>query len=335
MHPPGRNRPRYRRFLVASCLALSWPFPARAQARGLDASLGIWAPDTIATVWSVGYIAPLFDPIGFGISFSHVNDGRSAFQRTLSGGELTLSVGRDGAGPYLIGGAGVGVRHDGAGFDVYWSGGAGLAARPVSFLSVGLEARYRAEDQFARGFWRLAASDRTGFSLAARAALVWPAPNRAWTSPGFDPPSAGEIEETARSRGVSSAGSALAAEIVAAALDAMGTPYRWGGEGPGGFDCSGLIQYAYGTRGIVLPRVGRDQARLGLAVDARIESLNPGDILTFSADGRSVTHVGMYVGDGRFIHSASQGVKVSSLRDVDPDSRWWQVRWKGARRILR
>lgn len=324
-----------RPLLFAASIAAAVPLSAEGQVRGVDLSVGAWQTDTIAVVWSVGYVAPLFRPFGFGISFSHVNDGRSTFQRTMSGGELSISLGRDGAGPYAIGAAGAGLRHDGAGFDAYWSAGAGLQARPVPFLSVAVEARYRAEDQFARGFWRLDRSDRIGFSLAARAALLWPDRARQWTAPPFDPPSADEIEETARDRGVSSAGSSLAADIVAAALDAMGTPYRWGGGGAGGFDCSGLIQYAYGTRGIVLPRVGRDQARLGQAVDRQVAALNPADILTFSADGKTVTHVGIYVGDGRFIHSASQGVKVSSLYEADPDSRWWQARWQGARRVLR
>jgi cell wall-associated NlpC family hydrolase len=115
----------------------------------------------------------------------------------------------------------------------------------------------------------------------------------------------------------------------------MGTPYRWGGTDANGFDCSGLIQYAYGQVGIVLPRTSRDQSRMGSGVDRQVDALRPGDILAFSSDGTSrVTHVGLYVGDGQFIHSSSTGVKLSSLLADDGDSRWWQQRWIAARRIV-
>jgi cell wall-associated NlpC family hydrolase len=114
----------------------------------------------------------------------------------------------------------------------------------------------------------------------------------------------------------------------------MGTPYRWGGTGEDGYDCSGLIQYAYGEHGILLPRTSRDQSRLGVLVGKDISELRPGDILGFSTTGAGVTHVGLYVGDGSFIHSASSGVKVSSLDGSDGDSRYWRQRWISARRIL-
>jgi cell wall-associated NlpC family hydrolase len=115
----------------------------------------------------------------------------------------------------------------------------------------------------------------------------------------------------------------------------MGAPYEWGGTSDNGFDCSGLIQYAYGQHGIVLPRVSRDQMTMGSAVDRLVDALRPGDILGFSADGSSrVSHVGLYVGNGQFIHSSSTGVKLSSLRATDGDSRWWRDRWVGARRVV-
>jgi cell wall-associated NlpC family hydrolase len=137
-----------------------------------------------------------------------------------------------------------------------------------------------------------------------------------------------------KSSGASDETAALAAQVVNTALDAMGTPYRWGGSDDNGFDCSGLIQYAYAQHGILLPRASRDQIRMGLPVEPRLEALRPGDILGFSVERAGVTHVGLYVGNGQFIHSASGGVKLSSLTATDPDSRWWQQRLVAARRIL-
>jgi len=117
----------------------------------------------------------------------------------------------------------------------------------------------------------------------------------------------------------------------------MGRPYEYGGTGEDGegFDCSGLIQYAYGKHGIALPRRSMDQAREGSPVKTSLTALAAGDLLTFSNSGGPVTHVGLYMGEGRFIHSASRGVQVSVLSPDEPYGRWWYVRWVGARRIVR
>jgi cell wall-associated NlpC family hydrolase len=128
----------------------------------------------------------------------------------------------------------------------------------------------------------------------------------------------------------------LADSVIATATEVMGRPYRYGGtgEGGGGFDCSGLIQYAYARHGITLPRRSIEQAREGTAVDKSYKALRPGDLLTFSNRGGSVTHVGLYIGEGKFIHSATRGVQVSVLSGDDPYGRWWYVRWVGVRRIV-
>ena len=126
-----------------------------------------------------------------------------------------------------------------------------------------------------------------------------------------------------------------AAEIITTAVQAMGAPYRWGGNDANGFDCSGLIRYAYAEHGIAVPRISTDQARAGSEVGRDLSALLPGDILTFaSAPGGSVAHVALYVGEGRFIHSARNGVQISILREDDPGVRWWWDRWVGARRVL-
>jgi len=122
---------------------------------------------------------------------------------------------------------------------------------------------------------------------------------------------------------------------VQTALAVLGTPYEWGGTAENGFDCSGLIQYAYARHGIRLPRMSRDQAHAGSLVTPVVEALQPGDILLFSAQpGGGVTHVGMYVGEQTFIHSSNTGVKLSRLEPQDPDGAWWASRLVGARRIV-
>jgi cell wall-associated NlpC family hydrolase len=114
----------------------------------------------------------------------------------------------------------------------------------------------------------------------------------------------------------------------------MGTPYLWGGSAANGFDCSGLIQYAYLQAGVTLPRRSVDQAKAGQLIPRELAQLEPGDILTFSREpGGPVSHVGLYVGDLRFIHSASNGVRLSLLSDTDPNGRHWLARWIGVRRI--
>lgn len=127
--------------------------------------------------------------------------------------------------------------------------------------------------------------------------------------------------------------------VVAAARQAIGKPYLYGGTGQGsaGFDCSGLIQYAYAQQGISLPRVSTQQATAGREVEKVIDALAPGDILIFAGQAGSgkVSHVGLYLGEGQFIHSSSsKGVMESRLSGTDPNGQWWYVRWVGARRVI-
>jgi cell wall-associated NlpC family hydrolase len=126
-----------------------------------------------------------------------------------------------------------------------------------------------------------------------------------------------------------------AADVVRTALGVLGTPYVWGGIAANGFDCSGLVQWAYGQHGVRLPRTSRDQSNAGSLVTPVPEAIQPGDILVFAAKpGGGVTHVGLYVGEKIFIHSSNDGVKLSRLEAQDPDGAWWVNRWVGARRIV-
>lgn len=116
--------------------------------------------------------------------------------------------------------------------------------------------------------------------------------------------------------------------IVAAATSAIGTPYRYGGADRSGFDCSGLVSYAYLSAGIAVPRTARDQQRAAVAVPR--EGLLPGDLVFFSTSGRGTDHVGIYTGAGRFVHAPSSGRVVSYAYLDDP---WYSRRYLGAGRL--
>ena len=105
---------------------------------------------------------------------------------------------------------------------------------------------------------------------------------------------------------------AIGEHAAAVALGQVGTPYRYGGQTPAGFDCSGLVHYAYGQAGIPVPRT--TGALWSSARPVPREELRPGDVLFFSIAGK-MQHVGLYVGEGRFAHAPSSGrtVTVESL----------------------
>lgn len=108
--------------------------------------------------------------------------------------------------------------------------------------------------------------------------------------------------------------SEIGRQIVEFALQYQGYPYTWGGTSPStGFDCSGFTTYVYGHFGITLNRVACDQARNGVAVD--ISALQPGDLLCFYSSADYIGHVGIYIGNNRFIHSSTYttGVIISEL----------------------
>ena len=120
-------------------------------------------------------------------------------------------------------------------------------------------------------------------------------------------------------------------EILFRAIALVGTPYRYGGNSPeGGFDCSGLVGYVFrDVAGIVLPRTAQEIGEIEAPqVDrSRLES---GDLVFFGHHARSVTHVGIYVGEGRFVHAPNEGgtVRLDRL-----DDNYWREHFSGAKRI--
>ena len=96
-------------------------------------------------------------------------------------------------------------------------------------------------------------------------------------------------------------------KIVFTALQMVGVPYRYGGESPEGFDCSGLVQYAYRSAGVSLPRTARDQ--LHASTPVALADAREGDLLFFRS--KDYSHVGIYLGQGRFVHAPSTGRTVS------------------------
>lgn len=126
---------------------------------------------------------------------------------------------------------------------------------------------------------------------------------------------------------------AQAEEVLLRAIGLVGTPYRWGGNTPeSGFDCSGLIVHVYrGATGLQLPRTTREMSAMRVPHVDR-QQLRSGDIVLFATQGEQhVSHAGIYVGGGRFVHAPRTGgaVRLDRL-----DAGYWQRSYLGGRRVL-
>lgn len=125
-----------------------------------------------------------------------------------------------------------------------------------------------------------------------------------------------------------STGSSITSKIINTAKKYIGVPYLWGGMTPNGFDCSGFTQYVFKKHGISIPRVSRDQFNFGTKISRA--NVQPGDLVFFNTSGSGVSHVGIYIGDGQFIHaSTSKGITIANF-----NSSIWINCYMGARRVV-
>jgi cell wall-associated NlpC family hydrolase len=131
----------------------------------------------------------------------------------------------------------------------------------------------------------------------------------------------------------SASASSLRDSVVALARAQVGRRYRYGGQSPDrGFDCSGFVRYVLAALSLDVPRTAAQLERTGIAVERDTSGLRPGDLLTFGA-GRKASHVGIYIGNGRYIHASSKaGRVIESPIDRAPHPLIKQ--WRGARRIV-
>lgn len=142
----------------------------------------------------------------------------------------------------------------------------------------------------------------------------------------------GQLESRKPFAAFSASAERLRDSVVAKARSSIGTRYRLGGTKPGiGLDCSGLVRYAMSVVDMVLPRTAQGQSQVGREVPKDVAALKPGDVLTFGR-GKRISHVGIYVGDGKMVHASTSRRRVieTSLNSRSPLIK----QWKGVRRMV-
>jgi cell wall-associated NlpC family hydrolase len=110
-------------------------------------------------------------------------------------------------------------------------------------------------------------------------------------------------------------------------------PYKWGGTTPKGFDCSGLVQYVFERHGVELPRTSRAQALVGSRVPLTFTDLRAGDLIMFASRGEPISHVAIYAGNRRIIHSSKSGAGVRYDDLTSQRGAWFKQNAVVARRV--
>jgi cell wall-associated NlpC family hydrolase len=244
--------------------------------------------------------------------------------------------------PYTFGGLGLESSAQPVGFtDAIrtWSFGGGLQLALGRLLSVNGEARSRhlaapaspVDSQFVRGIeYRVGIGFH--FGGGRQRPSVYSRRTSANPSRASRPSTPSRVNWPVSTTSSSSA-SGAARRVIPAAERYIGVPYRYGGTSPvSGFDCSGFVQYVYAQQGVELPRTSRQMAGAGVAVEPSTRALAVGDLMLFQQGGR-ISHVAIYAGNHRFIHSSSSG---NGVRYDDLDSRrgkWFADHIVAARRV--
>lgn len=138
-----------------------------------------------------------------------------------------------------------------------------------------------------------------------------------------------EIQRTSKNNVLSVTRSNPGYMAASLARKQLGAPYRYGGSSPSGFDCSGLVHYVYGKLGVNLPRKSREMARVGQQVP--VHALLPGDLVFFRINRNRVSHVGIYIGNDKFVHATKSGDPVRRDSITNP---WWRKRFMVGRRLF-
>jgi len=221
-----------------------------------------------------------------------------------------------------------------------WSYGGGLQLSLGHLLSVNGEARSRhlaapasaADSQFVRGLeYRVGIGLHFGGGRSRSSVYTRRTSSNPPSAPRPSTPSRGTRRTTWPVSTTSASGAAR--RVVPAAEQYLGVPYRYGGTSPQtGFDCSGFVQYVYAEQGVDLPRTSRQMAGVGVGIEPAPRSLAVGDLMLFAQGGR-ISHVAIYAGNGRFIHSSSSGHGVR-YDDLDTRrGRWFADHLVAARRV--
>jgi cell wall-associated NlpC family hydrolase len=325
-----------RRILLA--VAAGALLPAALDAQSVDFSAARWLTSPHVSEYRLGVGGLSLGPARVTLSAQYIHQAGGSRAHWYGGGaDLAIRINPE-ARPYVVAGFGMGIGRDTSNGDSPTTGawgGVGAELYSLGPIALQAEALYN---------WR-GRAHLSGVSLGLR--LGTPFGRKSAPSPASPPPAALPRPSPSDEQAIQQAtaatvapapgreGRSAAADVVVTAVGAMGTPYRWGGSAADGYDCSGLIQYAYAAHGVSVPRTSLEQAEAGRELGRDLSTLLPGDILTFASQpGGSVAHVGLYVGNGRFIHSASGGVQISVLSGEDPVGKWWWARWVGARRVV-